>query len=76
MGSDIIIGLVLLFQLLVVFLKILADIFDLIKLLSVRPVGPLHIALQFRRPRGDDEESDPTYSTGFLKMLLKLRPAI
>jgi hypothetical protein len=41
MGADIVVGLVPLFQLLVMLPELQPDIFDFIKLLPMRPVRPL-----------------------------------
>jgi hypothetical protein len=76
MWPDKIICSIPLFQLLIMFLHLQADILDLVKLLPVGPVRPLHIALQFWSARGDDEEPDPAFPASLLEVLFKLRSAI
>ena len=72
MWPDVVVRHVPLLQLPIMALKLEGHIFDFIKLLPMRSVRPLHIGLQFRSSRGDDEEPDPASPTSFLKVLFKL----
>jgi len=76
MGPDMVIDLVPLFELLIMLLHIQADVFDFIKLYPMGFVSALHIALQLRGSRGDDEEPDPPLPAGLFKVLFELRAAV
>jgi hypothetical protein len=76
MGPDEVICFVPLFQLLVMFLHLQRDVFDLIKLLPMSPVGSLDEALQLRGSRRDDEEPYPALPASLFEVLFKLRSAI
>jgi hypothetical protein len=47
-----------------------------IEFLSVRPMGPLHVPVEFRGSRWQDKEADPLPPASLLKHCLKLGTSI
>lgn len=65
-GMDIVIGMLPGQEALIEGGDLQMEIHHLIELLSVRPLGPLHMAIEFRGPGWQDEEPDPLFLTAGL----------